>query len=379
MLANLIKQISFPTSVPDLTPGSVAVVTNYYTGIFGGPLSQLLKCLTAVKICAELEKNGASAVPVCLVRHDTPPGFSQDEINFIDRASKLHCLKSAEIEKGNTEAVISGEDIERLFKEIEKIFPNGDHETLSTLKEAFIPGADLVSSCVKWLKYLMKDFNAIILEYDIMSANQNPDAFKSQTRELSVAAVVVDLAEMAEYVKAPQERWDVPVTFVRPCPDVTISNARNMKTLRCYKLDFERLTGDKEHVIECVRKTLKSDVPDHLQKLRDETVTVLDELEPTAFAMPGKRSEIIRKARSARIIYQMDKILKHSREALENKEKAAENRVSKALEYFSPLGLRQQDTLGGAQVPLVYGQAGLRALYDRLDITTKNRQLIEMY
>ena len=379
MLTNLIKQISFPVSVSDPPQGSVAVVANYYAGLFGGPFSQLLKCLTAVKVCTELEKNGTSAVPVCLVRHDAPPGFSPWEINLIDRTSKLHCLKSAKIEKGNTEAVISGQDIERLFTEIEKIFPDGDQETLAALKEAFIPGKDLVSSCAKWLKYLMRDFNAIILECDTISANRNLDAFKPQTRVLPVATVVVDLAEMAEYVKATEEYRNIPITFVRPCPGVTISNARNLKTLKRYELDFERLSEGKEHVIESVRKTLKSDVPDRLQKLRDETVAVFDELEPTAFVMPGKRSEMIRKARSARIIYQMDKILKHSREALENKEKAAENRISKALEYFSPRGLRQQDTLGGAQVPLVYGQMGLRTLYERLDITAKNHQLIEMY
>jgi len=97
----LINQISFPASAVDLPPGSVVVAANCYAGLFSGPLSQLLKCLTAIKVCAEFKNKGIAAVPVCLVRQDAPPGFSPLEISFIDRNSTLHCLKSAEREDGN--------------------------------------------------------------------------------------------------------------------------------------------------------------------------------------------------------------------------------------------------------------------------------------
>ena len=130
--------------------------------------------------------------------------------------------------------------------------------------------------------------------------------------------------------------------------------------------------------MDYVRETLKSDVPDRLQKLRDETCAVLDELETTVFAASGERSDRIRKARAARITYQLEKIKRHSRVALTDKEKAAANRICKACDFLAPLGRRQQDALGGAQIPVSYGGAGLRALFERLDITTPDHQLIEM-
>ena len=344
----------------DLPTDSVAVVTNFYAGLFGGPLSQLLKCLTAVKVCEEYKKTGTNAVPVCLVRQDAPPEFTAGEVNFIDRNFKLHCFKTDN------------------FDEIEKIFPDGDREALSALKEAFASDKNLVSSCVKWLKYLMNDYDVTILEYDAFMMDGNSGAYENHSLTLPVAAFIADAAEITEYGETPLENDDIPQPLIRLCPDVTVSNARSLKTLKRYGLDFARLFNGKEHVMDCVRETLKSDVPGRLQILRDEAVAILDDLENAVFATRGERSGRIRKARAARIIYQLEKILKHSRAAQIAKEKSAENRISKACDFLAPLGRRQQDVIGGVQIPVYYGPAGLRELYERLDITTSDRQLIEL-
>ena len=367
-LADSIKQRSFPSSDIDLPPGYVAVVANVYADPLGGPLSQLLKCLTAVKICAEFEKNGVAAAPVCCVRKDAQPDFLPWEINFVDRGSKLHCLQSA----------ARDEDF------FEKIFPDGDRESLSALKEAFAPGTYSVSSCARWLEYLMKDFGVLVIEQGAVAPDHNSGDSEPlclrQSRELPVAAFVADSSEITEYVKA-LPLWDrdgLPRPLVWPCPDVTISNARNLKTLKRYGLDFSQLFDGKERVMDYVRVALKSDVPARLQKLRDEAVAVLDELETAVFAARGERSDRIRKARAARIIYQLEKTQKHSRDALADKEKAAANRICKTCDFLAPLGRRQKDVLCAAQIPVSYGRAGLRELYERLDITTPNHQLIEI-
>ena len=356
----LIKEISLPSHVIDLPPGSVAVLTNFYAGLFGGPFSQLLKCLAAVKICEEYKKRGTTAVPVCLVCQDVPSGFSPGEINLADRNFRLHCLKAGS------------------FEEIEKIFPDGDREALSALKEAFIPNKNFVSSCVQWLKYLMKDYGVTILEYNTFMMHGYSGGSENQSPALPVAAFVADSAEITKYDETPLKKDDVSKLLVRLCPDVTISNARCLKTLKRYGLDFARLFDGNDRVMDYVRETLRSDVPGRLQILRDETGAVFDEMENTDFAAGSERSGRIRKARAARIIYQLEKIQRHSRAALANKEKAAENRIGKACDFLAPLGRRQQDVLGGAQIPVSYGLAGLRALYNSLEVTTPNRQLIEM-
>jgi len=359
------KQV--PPSGVDLPPGCVAVVANISAGLFGGPLSQLLKCLAAVKVRGEFEKNGVSAVAVCYVSGDSPPGFSPWEICLVDRGSKLHCLKSSA--DGN---------------EVERIFPDGDREALSALKEAFAPGLNVVASCARWFEYLLKDFGVIVVEDGAVAAGRDSGGSEPrclrQGRELPVAAFVADSLEIGEYVKALPlyEREGIPRPLVWPCPDATISGARSMKTLKRYGLDFTRLFEGKERVMDYVRGTLKSDVPDGLRKLLDEARAVLDELETAAFAARAERSDRVHKARAARITYQLEKIQRHSRGALADKEKAAENRIRKACDFLAPLGRRQQDTLGAAQIPLSYGLAGLHALYERLDIATTNHQLMEL-
>ena len=353
--------------------GSVAVVTNFYAGLFGGPLSQLLKCLTAVKVCAEFKINGTTAVPVCLVRHDAPPGFSHWEINLIDRHSKLHCLKTA----GREDAGIPGDgsDIKKLFEEIEKIFPDGDRETLTTLKEAFISDTNITSSCASWLKYLFKDYGVTIVEYDDYLDDLNPCGIIHKSLPLPVSAIVADAAEIEEYDKTPPTyAVDIPQPIVRPCPNATIINARSMKTLKRYGLYPREISGAPRIFHEDTAKN----VPERLQKMRDEAAAVLDELETGAFAVRGDRSERIREARAARIIYQLEKIQRHCSNAITGKEKTAESRICKVRDFLTPLGRRQQDALGGAQIPLFYGMAGLRELYERLDITTQNHQLIEL-
>ena len=362
----------------DANSGSVAVVTNFYAGLFGGPLSNLLKCLTAVKACAEFEKNGTTAVPVCLVQKDTPSGFSPWEINLIDRHSKLHCLKTAVME----DAEIQGcrDDIKKLFAEIEKIFPECDRETLFALKEAFITDAEpheiswLVSSCACWLEYLLKDFGITIVTTDAFATDQNTCDIKRQRLTLPVAAIVADDAEIEEYDKTLPVHVYTTQPILRACPDVTIINARSLKTLKRYGLHPREISGAPRIFHEDTAKN----VPERLQKLRDETAAVLGELETGTFASHGDRSKRIRNARTARIIYQLEKIQRHCSNAITGKEKTAENRIRKVRDFVTPLGRRQQVTLGSAQIPLFYGMAGLHALYDRLDITTQNHQLIEL-
>ena len=371
---NIIEQNTYNTSAVNLPPGSAAVVANFYASLFGGPLSQLLKCLTAVKVSAEFEEKGIAATPVCLVRQGAPPGFSPDEIILIDRSSMIHCMKSSGIKANAAETAIDGNGDETLFEEIEQIFSGGDSEYLAAFKEAFYHCADSVSSCARWLKYLLKDFGVTVVE------NSALPRYLPKSGMLPVAAIIADSSEIAEYVKeaALYEREGILRPIVRSLPDVTISSVRIMKTLKRYGLDFARILDGKERVMGYMRETLKSDVPARLKNLRNETAAVLDEMETAAFAARGGRSVRIIKERAARIIYQLEKIQKHSIAALADKEKSAENRISRACDYLSPLGRRQQDTLGGAQIPLYYGRAGLRKFYERLDITTSNHQLIEM-
>ena len=357
---------------------SVLIVTNFYTSIFGGPLSQLLKCLTAAKIGVGLKKSGVAAVPVCIVHRYAPSGFIPYEINLIDKHSGLHCLTLAGMDENTQEIIVGGKSIELLFGEINNIFPDGDGESLSVMKDTFIPGANYVSSCMRWLEYLLKDFSVLVVEH-----NDFVPEYLRHGRMFPITAFVADSAEIMEGRNAllPWERDDNPRPPVIPCPDVTIANARSLKTLKHYDLDFDQLFDGRERVMDYLYGAMESDVPDHMRKLRDDTRVALEELYGVQNAAPGARCDRsfrICKTRAAKIIYQLEKIRRHSSAALAVSKATAEKRIRNACDFLSPLGRRQMDVLGGAQIPLSYGRAGLRTIYERLDISDRNHQLIEI-
>ena len=55
--------------------------------------------------------------------------------------------------------------------------PSTLREALAALKEAFSNGADSVSSCARWLKYLLKDFSAIVIENSALTRTRLINVF----------------------------------------------------------------------------------------------------------------------------------------------------------------------------------------------------------
>jgi hypothetical protein len=72
----------------------VAVVTRIYLSLFGGPASQVWKCLMAIKACEELAKSGIKAVPVGYLSSRPRSDVSQRSIELLDAESELRSLSS---------------------------------------------------------------------------------------------------------------------------------------------------------------------------------------------------------------------------------------------------------------------------------------------
>jgi hypothetical protein len=59
--------------------GSLVVLANLAPCLLGGPLAQLLKCLTAIKLCRRLVEQSIPAVPVGWIHSDPVPVFPVDQ------------------------------------------------------------------------------------------------------------------------------------------------------------------------------------------------------------------------------------------------------------------------------------------------------------
>ena len=124
---------------------SVAVVAIFYGGLFGGPVSQILKCFTAIKICDELARQGISAAPVCWIR-SAPPGDASHWSPFLlDHKSELQTLEltGSNPEGFSAQDSLPWNQIAPLLEQIEEMGEGAfDSEILEILQRRLLSRCD---------------------------------------------------------------------------------------------------------------------------------------------------------------------------------------------------------------------------------------------
>ena len=142
-------------------PESVVVLVNYYPALFGGPAFQLLKCLTAIKVCEELASHNFKAVPICWIRDDDPPSFSRWSARILNAESELCSL---ELEPQRIADPLPQDKIEALLARIEEA-GRGDYDpgTLEILRSSFGSEVNLAQASARLVAALMKEWGMVVL------------------------------------------------------------------------------------------------------------------------------------------------------------------------------------------------------------------------
>ncbi|MDR1726363.1 MAG: bacillithiol biosynthesis BshC [Acidobacteriota bacterium] len=385
-LADALRRWPPPATPQALPQGSVAVLAECRAGLFGGALAQLLRCLTAAKVCAELRERGVDATPVCRVR----PADAQSplETHLVDRRYGLHRLAPGDaLGEG-----VCGGWTDALLAEIEGLFPPdaaGGDDALASLKEAFSPGTAFVDANVRWLGRLLRPWGVVVEGFDVGDAAEAGGARDGgrggeapppsplgraleRRRALPVAVVVTEPQD------APRHRAHDGILVPIPWPRarVTMSSARVEATLRRYALDPGHLREGLDAVMGRVRGELRGDVPARLRGLEEDVGDALAGL--VALDARDRRFAKARRSRGERILYQLGKLRRHVDGALARRERVAEARLRKACDFLAPQGRWQDEVLGSLQVPLRHGASGVQTLYEGLDVGTFGHQLIRM-
>jgi uncharacterized protein YllA (UPF0747 family) len=388
----------------------VAVVANFYASLFGGPVSQILKCLTAIKICEELKQQGIAASPVCWIHSSPPPGFSSHALQILDRDFQIRQLEF--------EDALSPSRIEEMLAEIERIGAGSfDEETLELLKRSFNPKGTLSSSNAQWIASLMKQWGmtvwdsespemqnawnkartAVLDQYELIqsvmkkqadelahmgypanSQNSSIPSFLMQSLSLPVVAFIADPQEIYEFAKvAPVcEALAGMQPLIWPRCSATIINSRSQRTLERYKLSFPQLFSGETSIMKFVKKSVTNKAPEILRTLKAEADACL--LETGLLESQDKKFSKIRERCREKILYQLEKLHRHSAGAVSVKEQTAMRKIHRACNFLAPNRRLQETELGGIQIPLRYGRAGMQALYEKLDIRNLEHQIIEL-
>jgi bacillithiol biosynthesis cysteine-adding enzyme BshC len=144
--------------------GACAVVTGQQVGLFGGPMFDIYKALTAVKLAEEATAAGVDAVPVFWLAtydHDLAE-VNHVEIPGADGALQVLATSSHDIAGAPVSAVRLGEEILPVVEQAANLL--GDTEATQWLRECYRPGETLGSAFARFYSRLCAEWGVIVLD-----------------------------------------------------------------------------------------------------------------------------------------------------------------------------------------------------------------------
>jgi bacillithiol biosynthesis cysteine-adding enzyme BshC len=152
------------TNLARLRKGAAAVVTGQQVGLFGGPMFDIYKALTAVKLAEEATAAGVDSVPVFwLATYD----HDLAEVNHVsipgpDGAPQVLITPSHDVPGAPVSAVRLGDEILPLVEQAAKLL--GDSEAAQFLRESYRPGESLGTAFARLYAKVFGEWGVIILD-----------------------------------------------------------------------------------------------------------------------------------------------------------------------------------------------------------------------
>lgn len=368
-------------------PESVVVSADIYPGLFGGQTCQILKCLTAIKICEELESRGFRAIPLCWINVSSAGDFAKPSIQLLDSESELHCLELEFSEAGNDFSpldLLPSNQIGGLLRRIEELGKGiHDPEILQFLKEAYSAETTFAHASARLMASLLKDWGMIVInpqaaEFQSFldkSARTLPSSLV-QSAVLPILARVIDPYEVDSYVREQRNFEAVgrmqPMAW--PQAGATVIDSRNRRTLERYNLDLSQLFSGQKAIIERFADAIPHQASQKLLNLRQEVEGSIARLRTYSSA----ENNFEKAAVSARgkILFQLDRLRENFDAACQRKQETFARHIRRACNALAPNGRIQERELAGIYLPLRYSRAILRSVYEKLSILSLEHQLI---
>ena len=337
------------------SPRSVAVTATIYPALFGGPLSQLIKCFAASKICEELRRRSIEAIPVCLISSNDPSQFAKWSITIADSGGDLHTIEVAPSE------TLSTHEIRAAIHRID-VMGNGqfDASVLQLVEDAFADKTSLNAANARLFERLMSEQGFIAIDLSL-------PGFCPINSEL-----LPELAYIADDHAIEQNR----LGLAWPLPSATIVDAQSRRAIEKYGLSIQQLYAGEEQVMKALIDAMPLHISDKLGRMKyeaNEKIALLQEI----LSSQKKSAKDVEDFRH-KITYQLDKLRTQFDAAAALKEKTARRQVRRACNFLAPNGAPQQNELAWMQIPLKRSLEVLSLLQERLDVFTCDHQLISM-
>lgn len=389
-------------------PGTVVVAAAIHAALFGGPLSQILKCLTAVKACRELARYSIEAVPLCWVDTDAPSDFSQWEVCLPDHEGDLirFSLQAHEPAIGAADP-LPLDRMELLLGKMENLGRGDfDAETLKSLRSAYGCGATLASATARLFQDWMSPWGAIVIDAggeDIKAILEEASAalcgrtdkagmllraqaltpaesgyapteagdarphFPLQNCIFPVAATVLDPFEIHSFVQSLPVFEEIGIAPPLACPQsrAAIVDARSRRTLAAYGLNVRHLFAPESEWKARMEETIPRAAERKLKELSSEVEHRMAELKALIPAEVGSR--VKEDSLGRRMLYQIEKLRRRCEQAAERRLLTADRRIRRSRNFLAPGGDFQERRLAGVYFLLRYSPSVLERIHDELE------------
>jgi hypothetical protein len=371
--------------------GHVAVALSMKSGLFA-PISQLLKCLTAIRICQELATLGIPAVPVCCVSVDASPTPTSGSLNLLDSESEIHTLKLPRDLQSNEP--IPEDQITNLLSRIEDLGHGSfDREAIEAIRSAFIPAATASSASAQLLAALMKEWEMVVLDEESPAVKPilqeallpiagrisgNNSSLLSLSLTMPVIAHVVSPAELHSFAHAMTifAGIGLPRPAAWPQASATLLDARSRRALKRFSLDLLQLYSGEEQIVERIGNAMPRLSTEKFAAIESEVEALMTEV--SALSPSGNGFAKAAGTCREKILYQLRKVQINCRAVENRKLQVMRRQIHMLCNFLAPNRRLQENEIGGIQIPLRYSGAGLRLLCEKLDILKPEHQLISM-
>lgn len=150
-------------------PATVAIVTGQQAGLFTGPLYTMLKALTAIQVCRDLQARGITAVPIFWIECDDHDQAEVNHIHVINREGQLtpviYPIDPSEAGKSISNLVLT-EAISHTLDQLvsllppSEFMPNLEHQ----IRDAYAPGTGMAVAFARLMAQWFQDFGLILLD-----------------------------------------------------------------------------------------------------------------------------------------------------------------------------------------------------------------------
>ncbi len=401
--------------------GAVAVVTTLRYGLFGGPLSVLLKALSAIRLAAELQAKGISAVPVCWITKWGTTESDDISVNLLDLDLRLKNFSLGDDFSHSKDQRLP-DQVGPLIDQIGRLAEGAQaDEIIQILKKSHAPGTRLSTGMGRFLTTLFEAWGPVIVDsteeglrafagevlsrpgkqLDRLRAGMHeefvklersgyisfpePETFDEaflspllQEVMLPVAAHVADAAELPGFALIqPLLRETVlrdPVIW--PHTGATILDARSRKILEKYSIRLEDLLSShdpgkmalSQHEEACSR------VVGQLQGMIADLDARLGEVAAFVASEGSIGSQV--DSTHEKLKYQIVRLKERFIAGAQTRNDAVRRQVERICAILVPGKRMQQEGLGGLHFLLRYSRSILETLYNNLDVTRFEHQTI---